>query len=125
MTRTSIALAAAMACCGGALIVAQSHGGAKGGPFPDPPMSGIHWARGQQPAARPSSTPNLLYHGGPVLHGTTVEPIFWGAKWTNSTFAGDKINGLQTFYGGMGSSSYANTNTEYTDGSGHVSAAAS
>lgn len=65
-------------------------------------------------------SPNLIWHGGAVMHGAYVEPIFWGASWANSSFVGDKITGLQSFYGGMGGTSYAATNSEYTDGSGNV-----
>jgi hypothetical protein len=85
-----------------------------------PPMAGIHWARGEAPAhARTTSSPNLIYHGGPVLHGTVVEPIFWG-NWSSP---GDKITGLQSFYSGIGGSQYAGTNTEYADSNGNVSSA--
>ncbi|HJZ73248.1 MAG TPA: hypothetical protein VKE51_16005 [Vicinamibacterales bacterium] len=87
-------------------------------------MAGIHWARGRQPAP-PSKSPNLLYHGGPVMYGTLVAPIFWGARWMDSAFVNDKVNGLQTFYAGIGSSGYAQTNTEYTDSSGRMSASVS
>jgi hypothetical protein len=81
-----------------------------------PAVRGIHWARGQ---ALPNASPNLTYHGGPVLTtGAYVEPIFWGTKWGNAAFVADKMNGLATFYNGMGGSSYADTNTEYTDASG-------
>jgi hypothetical protein len=54
------------------------------------------------------------------MRGTFVEPIFWGASWSNAAFTGDKVSGLQTFYTGMSNSSYAGTNSEYTDGTGHV-----
>ena len=85
-----------------------------------PPMAGIHWARGEAPAhARTTSSPDLIYHGGPVLHGTVVEPIFWG-DWSSSA-ASEKIAGVQSFYSGVGNTSYAGTNTEYTDSSGNVS----
>jgi hypothetical protein len=57
------------------------------------------------------------------MHGTAVTPIFWGTSWGSS--AGDKISGLGTFYAGVGGSTYAGTNTEYTDGTGHVSSAVS
>src|SRR4051812_5562911 len=79
-------------------------------------MGGIHWARdvGQ---AHTSGSPNLIYHGGPVMtQGAYVEPIFWGTSWGNASFVGDKMTGLQTFYGGMGGSAYDATNSEYTDG---------
>jgi hypothetical protein len=88
----------------------------------EPPMGGIHWARGQAPAARPTRSPNLLYHGGPVMTaGAYVEPIFWGTNWGNAAFTGDKISGIQLFYDTVGGSHYEATNTEYTDGTGtHV-----
>jgi hypothetical protein len=56
-----------------------------------------------------------------MTSGAYVEPIFWGTSWSNSSFAGDKISGIQSFYGGMGGSTYDATNSEYTDSSGaHV-----
>ncbi len=85
---------------------------------PEPPMAGIHWARGE---ARPGGggSPNLIYHGGPVMtNGAHVEAIFWGPSWGSSTFVADKIAGLGTFYGGFGNSGYDATNGEYTDASG-------
>jgi hypothetical protein len=89
------------------------------------PQAGTVWERGLQNAAghaKHTTSPNLIYHGGPVMHGTTqVYPIFWGTSWSSS--AGDKITGLQRFYGAVGGSTYAGTNTEYTDGSGKVSPA--
>jgi hypothetical protein len=59
----------------------------------------------------------LAWHGGPVMHSTTVVPVFWGSNWSNS---GDKISGLDYFYSNVGGSGYAHTNWEYTDGVGHV-----
>ena len=123
MNRISIATAAAT-CLSGILIAASTHTAASA-QGPEPRIGGIHWARGQQPAARPTKSPNLIYHGGPVMHGTVVEPIFWGPKWADANFAGDKISGMQSFFSGVGRSTYADTNTEYTDGSGHVSSAVS
>jgi hypothetical protein len=89
---------------------------------PEPPMAGIHWAKSYGPShsARPTSSPNLLYHGGPVQHGVAVQSIFWGSTWSSE---GAKITDLDTFYSGVGGSSYAGTNTEYTDGQGNVSSA--
>jgi len=123
MNRLSIAVTTAT-LLGGILIAASTHS-AVSAQGHEPPIGGIHWARGQQPAAKPTKSPNLTYHGGPVMHGTVVEPIFWGAKWADPNFAGDKIGGMQSFYSGVGGSTYAGTNTEYTDGSGHVSSAVS
>jgi len=62
----------------------------------NPRMGGIHWARGQAPSARPNKSPNLIYHGGPVMNsGAYVEPIYWGARWGNAAFVADKRDGLQ------------------------------
>jgi hypothetical protein len=66
--------------------------------------------------ARRSSSPNLIYHGGPVLsNGAAVTAIFWGTSWTPSN---SKIAGVGQFYSGIGGSTYAGTTTEYTDSSG-------
>jgi hypothetical protein len=88
----------------------------------DAPVGGVVWARGGASPQAGTSSPDLIYHGGPVLTaGAYVEPIFWGASWGNSSFVADKESGVQTFYSGMGGSSYEATNTEYTDSSGaHV-----
>jgi hypothetical protein len=64
---------------------------------------------------------NLTWHGGPVMHGTTViNPVFWGSAWSSSTFTGDKQTGLDTLYSNMGNTPYARTNGEYTDSVGAV-----
>src|SRR5437868_68464 len=62
----------------------------------------------------------LQWAGGPVMHSTTVVPIFWGTQWASSSFKGDKITGLDTVYSHIGGTAYARTNGEYTDGSGSV-----
>ena len=89
----------------------------------EPPMAGLHWAREHQPLHVRSSSPLLQYHGGPVMHGTFVQPIVWGARWSDPAFVQDKLTGLENFYSGLGGSSYADTNTEYSDSTGHVSSA--
>ena len=85
----------------------------------EPHDARIFYARGNARPGGGGGDPSLLYHGGPVMSsGAYVEPIFWGASWTSP---GDKITGLQSFYGGMGGTSYDATNSEYTDGGGaHV-----
>ncbi|HMD34127.1 MAG TPA: hypothetical protein VKH42_04125 [Vicinamibacterales bacterium] len=123
MKRSSLARAATIAICAAGLMIVAGRADMRGEPNHLPGVGGIHWARDAQPAARPAKNPNLIYHGGTVMHGTFVEAIFWGTSWTNSSFAGDKVSGLQSFYAGMGNSNYAATNGEYTDGSGHVSTA--
>jgi hypothetical protein len=80
------------------------------------PQAGIVWTHGLTNAAghaRHTSSPNLLYHGGPVMTQTTeVYPIFWG-----TSFGSDVMSGIDSFYGGVGNTNYAKTNTEYTNGS--------
>ena len=62
----------------------------------------------------------LVWHNGPVMHSTTVAPVYWGTRWGNSSFVGDKISGLDTVYSRVGGTPYARTNGEYYDGSGSV-----
>jgi hypothetical protein len=100
-----------------------------GKPAPDdaePPVGGVHWAKQAGPPGGAGGVKLLQYHGGPVQSsGSTVFPIFWGTKWSDSTFVGDKIKGIEAFYSGVGSTNYAGTNTEYTDSVGHVNFAVS
>jgi hypothetical protein len=88
----------------------------------DPPMRGLHLTRdeaeAQAKASGRTSSPLLIYHGGPILNTTSAGAIFWGPSWANSTFVGDKISGLDSWYNGVGNSSYAQTSDEYKDGSG-------
>ena len=62
----------------------------------------------------------LSWYGGPVMHSTTVAPVFWGSSWSSSGFVGDKISGLDYVYSHVGGTGYARTNSEYYDGSGNV-----
>jgi len=109
----SIALAAV------ALTVALATGAeARQAPRTAGPMTGLVPPRGQ---ARPARSPDLLYHGGPVMAtGAAVTAIYWGSTWGSDPQ--NKRGLLQTFYGGMSSSRYAGTNSEYTQtGGAHVS----
>jgi len=73
---------------------------------------------------------NLSNHGGPILTSSVVQAIFWGTKWSNASFVGDKQSGLDTFYQGWSkldaqgwhNSNYAGTTTEYGSSNGQVSA---
>jgi len=89
---------------------------------PEPPMLGAHWARGVPPMARGLrvSNPNMTYHGGPIMTSTISEAIYWGPKWANSSFVGDKITGLDSWYTGFSNSNYAKTSDEYTGSNGQV-----
>lgn len=62
----------------------------------------------------------LTWHAGPVMHSSTVIPVYWGSRWTNTSFTGDKVTGLDYLYSHVGGSGYARTNGEYTDGAGNV-----
>jgi hypothetical protein len=78
--------------------------------------AGIVFTHGAGHGGAGKTSPSLTWHGGPVRHSTAVTPIFWG-HWNS----GDpKVSGMQAFYAGVGGSGYLGTNTEYTDGSGHV-----
>jgi hypothetical protein len=70
----------------------------------------------------------MTYHGGPILHSTTVEAIFWGSSWLSSP--GDKITGMDKWYshigtvsGGSGSSYFATVDEYYQSNATHVSTA--
>jgi len=87
-----------------------------------PPTANAHALVKGDARAKRGSSPNLIYHGGPVMTaGTAVTAIFWGTSWSTSD---TKISWLGKFYGGITGSSYLGTNTEYTDSARrHVSAA--
>ena len=63
----------------------------------------------------------LLAHGGPVMHATTIIPVYWGTSWSSPSFVGDKVSGLDALYQGIGGSDYLHSNAEYTDAVGSVS----
>ena len=80
----------------------------------DPVLHGQVAARGARlPAVRRSA--NMTYHGGKILTTAVSKAIFWGPSWTNSTFVGDKITGLDSWYTGQSGSNYADASNEYTD----------
>jgi hypothetical protein len=90
----------------------------------EPPMLGIHWARGQDPFARfdlgARRTVNMTYHGGKIIPTAVTQPIFWGTSW--GSYSGDKITGIDSFYFGFSNSNYAKTSDEYTGTNGQVGA---
>jgi len=112
-------------------VFGQAPGAAGQGPSGagDPPMLGIHWARGFTPAARVDheaghggGSANMTYHGGKIMPTANTKAIFWGPSWANSTFAGDKITGMDSWYSGFNGSRYATTCDEYTGSNGQVGA---
>lgn len=82
----------------------------------EPPILGPHWARGSANSHNGGS-PDMTYHGGPILPSATVKAIWWGASWP--TYAGDEITGMDKWYSAVGGTSYAASVNEYTDSSGH------
>lgn len=124
-TRVGVMIAATMvlAAVAAAVVAAGARADARPEVLTAGNPSGIVFAHGQAGnGARGQKSPNLIWHNGPVMRsGAAVKPIFWGTSW--GTDAGDKVSGINTFYGGVGGSNYLGTTTEYTDGSGHVSSA--
>lgn len=115
-TLTALSVAAALAL----VVVAVAVAGSPAPRLSSGAESGVVYTRGSRsPDKNPS--PDLVWHGGPVSHGITVQPIFWGTNWADPAFVNDKVTGLDTFYRGIGGSKYIDTNVEYTDGSGNVS----
>jgi hypothetical protein len=85
----------------------------------DPVAHGlVHAKRASGHAAKRSA--NMTYHGGKILQTVVTKAIFWGPSWANSTFVGDKISGLDSWYTGASGSNYAKTVDEYTGTNGQV-----
>jgi hypothetical protein len=95
----------------------------------DPPMLGVRWARGFEPAARlreaekdanhQSRTNALMtYHGGKIMPTAKTEAIFWGTSW--GSYSGDKMTGMDSWYTGFSDSDYAAASDEYTGNNGQV-----
>ena len=75
-----------------------------------------HEPNGQ--AGKPAGNNGIVYHGGPVMLGTTNVYYIWYGNWTGNT--ANLI--LTNFALGIGGSSYFNINTTYYNGSNvHVS----
>ena len=69
-----------------------------------------------------TSAANMTYHSGGIMTTATTAAIYWGTSWGNSTFVGDKIAGLDSWYVGFSGSHYAITSDEYTGTNGTVTA---
>lgn len=67
-------------------------------------------------------SPLMTWHSGTIMTSVQAESIFWGTSWSNSSFVGDKIAGLDSFYTGFSGSNYAKTSDEYTGSNGQVGA---
>jgi hypothetical protein len=108
----------------GCLAAGVAASAASGGPasMAAGPASGFIPSRNANHQARAGGGKiyQLLWHNGPVMHSTTVVPVYWGARWSSSSFVGDKVSGLGTLYRGIGNTAYLRTNGEYSDASGNV-----
>jgi hypothetical protein len=120
LRKTAIALAVAATAAGLTAIPAQAAKHPEGmdvikagGMHGQVPVRGAHSAAGKR-----GGSPNMTSHGGPIMTGATVYPIYWGTSWAGYT--GDKMSGLRTFYGDFGNSNYAKTSDEYTGGGAKV-----
>src|SRR6476620_8136225 len=83
----------------------------------------VHGAHGAGNPHKTTRSPQLVYHSGEVMaNGAAVTPIFWGSSWSDTN---DKVTGIDTFYSGVGSTSYADTNKEYTGSTGQVNTSVS
>jgi len=56
----------------------------------EPPMMGIHWARGFNPlflarkaghTGNRGKSPDMLWHDGPIMQDAVTKNIFWGKSW--------------------------------------------
>src|SRR5579883_2130536 len=78
------------------------------------------WAKGANPrdagGARKGS-PDMTYHGGPIMPTANIQVVFWGTGWSSTD---SKIDGLASFYQGFSGSNYARTSDEYTGSNGQV-----
>ena len=81
---------------------------------PEVQKNGLAYAKGQ------AGVGTGLREGAPALPqrcvmttGAAVKAIFWGTSWRPSP--GDKVAGIDTFYGGRRRHAVPATNIEYTD----------
>lgn len=77
-----------------------------------------HYDRSHYANRRPSTSANMTYHGGKIMPTSNTKAIFWGTSW--AAYSGDKMTGLDSWYGGFSNSHYAQTSTEYTGSNGQV-----
>ncbi|HLY94124.1 MAG TPA: hypothetical protein VKP14_04685 [Gaiellaceae bacterium] len=115
--------AGATVVCLAAVVAAAGSASAAGGPpsIAAGPAFGFVPAQNANHGGGGQGHVSLLqWHNGPVMHSTTVIPVFWGSAWSSSSFTGDKVTGLDYLYSNIHGTSYAHTNSEYTDGAGNV-----
>jgi serine protease len=62
-----------------------------------------------------STSKNLSYHGGAVETAPKIYLVLWGSQWNNNDPSGE-AGILESFYGGVGGSSWLNSVTQYCQG---------
>jgi hypothetical protein len=77
----------------------------------DPPAK-LHYAKGGGSHHGGTSSPDMTYGGGSVLTTNKTQAIFWGTSW--STYSGDKISGMDSFFSGFGGSNIEGIAGEYS-----------
>jgi hypothetical protein len=77
----------------------------------------VHLQRGYAGGGGKGS-PLMTFHNGTVLTSNATYAIWWGTSW--SSYTGDKITGLETFFTAFGGSRYAQDNDEYSGTNGQV-----
>lgn len=125
-----LALVIALAAVSGALLPLAVHAtSGSAGQLVAGPAIGLVYPRGYDPVTRTEGVApyrrgaaNMTYHGGVIMPTVVTKAIFWGQSWANSSFVGDKITGIDSFYSGFGGSNYAQISDEYTGSNGQVSA---
>ena len=65
----------------------------------------------------PAAGNNMIWNGGPVQHTPHIYVVYWG--WKGSDPSGEAAR-MQSFFSGIGGSQWLSSQTQYTDGSGHV-----
>jgi serine protease len=71
--------------------------------------------------ARPSSNPNLTYHGGLIQTAPKIYVIFWGSAWNGSGDPNGMASYLVNFLKAAAGSKWLNSVTQYTQSGGqHV-----
>ena len=106
------------------LLRAQGHSGGVVFIEPGQPPVVIHStvedakkAHGNGHGGGSSAGNNLFYHGGAVETAPRIYLVLWGSQWNNNDPSGEAAI-LQSFYNGVGGSSWLNSVTQYCQGIG-------
>jgi hypothetical protein len=60
----------------------------------------------------------MTNHGGKIMTTAVTASIFWGTSW--SSYSGDEMTGIDSWYTGFSNSNYAKTSDEYSGSNGQV-----